>query len=219
MKIVVLTLIMLLMAGFAALPIYFLWVLPRRRSQGWLESAAKLALQVEPPPSPHHPVFLGRMYGVRDGFEVHCQVRSVGHGESRTFYTKVMVELPRPLEAHLSVRPVGRLGRMWNTVSGESDIQLGDPIIDPAYSIEGLDDRVMLLLAQSEVAEALRQHARAPLGLRLSDHRVGFEGRGLHLDPSTLGSAIAHGIDIANRLLRAQVEAQRSPRWQAMAFS
>jgi hypothetical protein len=108
---------------------------------------------------------------------------------------------------------------MWNAVTGEDDIQLGDPAIDPAYSISGLDERVVLLLGHSEVSEALRRHAKASFGLHLRDDRIYLEAQGLHLDAETLGATLDAGIDVAERLLRTRDVVKSSPRWQAMAFA
>lgn len=216
METLALVFVMLLMAGLSALPIYFTWWLPKRRSEAWTEAATRLGLRLEAPPSKYHPAYFGRIVGERDGWPISCGVRSTGSRNSTTYYTKVTVELPHSLDAHLDARPVGALGRMWSGVTGENDIQLGHADIDPFYSISGLEDRVSLILGQSEVTDALRRHAKASFGLRVSDHRVCLEARGLQLDADTLGPVVDAATDVANRLIRAHGAVQSEPRWQAM---
>ncbi len=192
----------------------FYWAKYEREK--WLRLGAQLGLT--PQPSARYmgrPALFGRPYyfeelvGVRGGLTVRLGVRVVvrnsGRSRSRTFYTYARVDYGRSLDIGLSVSPRHMATRLFDSLIGESDVEIGDPEVDPYYSIHGSDvDLLRRLFTVPYLNEALRAMRNAAFRPYLSDASLRCERRGKSFDPGALSVAIDSAVDLARRVIAAR---------------
>jgi len=203
----------------------YLW--NRHESQKWHRAASALGLQLVRNPrygSAFKPYYMHKMAGTRGGLPVEVGVRVVvsgsGDNRSRTFYTHVDVPYGRALDLGLRCHAKHALSRMFSAVVGESDLQIGDPEVDPYYTIGAAEpEMARRLLTVPYVAEALRWHREAPFRPQIGDAMVRVETRGKEFHPRALGLAIDGAVDLARRVMAARGEIGSTPTEHAVATS
>lgn len=204
----------------------FFW--NRHESKRWQQAAQALGLRLERNPrysgALFKPYYVNRMVGRRGGLPVAIGVRVVssGSGDNRstTYYTYAVVDFERSLELGLRARAKHAVSRLLSAVVGESDVQVGDPEIDPYYSIWAAEpEMVQRLFGVPYVGEALRWHREAPFRPQIDDDSVRVETRGKELDPTALGRAMDGAVDLARRVLAARGEIGVTPAEEAVTTS
>jgi len=197
-------------------------------SEQWQRAAQALGLTLERNPryssSLFKPFYTQQMVGQRGGLPVRVGVRaeSSGSGDNRstTYYTHIDVSLPQSLELGLGARAQHAISRMFGALVGESDVQIGDPEIDPYYTISAAEpEMVRRLFAVPYVAAALRAHREAPFRPQIYDTNVRVETRGKVLHAGALGRAIDGAVDLARRVLAGRGEIGVTPAEEAVAPS
>lgn len=216
--------------GSLALGVY----LGRRRGREWAQTCQQLGLTLGPPrrrgvfsgsaPTIHMP-----MQGQRAGMNVEIGIRVVvrrsGNNRSTEYYTYCKVDFTESLDLGLHMRTAGMLGRAWNALAGQSDLQVGDPELDPLYEIRAIDaEHARALCRIPYVREGLLWHAPSSFAPAIGDERVYLETSGRKLDHRTLAGVLDGAVDLARRIVagRAQIglsEGQRAvtERWRLVA--
>lgn len=149
------------------------------------------------------------MVGVRGGLEVRVGTRVVvsgsGDNQSTTYYTYAEAGYGRSLDMGLGVSPTDSLMKVWSSLVGDNDLQIGDPELDPAYTIRAAEPELARrLLTTPYVAEALRHLAPARFAPSLDDACARGERRGKTFDPGVLGAVIDQTLDLAHRVRSAR---------------
>lgn len=215
--------------GVLALAVVGSFALSRRRGRQWAAAAQQLGMTVGD--GQGRPSAMEPMWGERAGLPVQVKVfgRTRGSGNNRRteYFTFVRVTFPRSLDIGLKVSPTGLMSRAWTAVAGESDLQVGDPELDPRFDVRAADPRLAAqLLRVPYVREGLVWHANATFRPHVSDTSVYCEAKGAQRDVGTLSVAVDGAVDLARRVIAARAEIGPSrgqwavaERWQLVAQS
>jgi hypothetical protein len=200
-----------------------------RQSEMWGQTCAALGLTFERGPYFDRYIHAARhyaeMYGAVDGQDVYVGVRKYtthnGKSSQTHYYTYADVIFDRPLKRGLRAARISAAGRLFGSVFGQRDLQVGNDEVDRAFKIEGQDAaQIRALLGDRAVASALMgpYGAFSPL---LTDASVRLEASGIVVDQASLEPAVRGAVAIARALgtaweqLRPSAEEQRITRpWQ-----
>ena len=206
-------------------------LLYRRWEAGrWDAAASQLGLVLDPAPSsgPFGLLFRDAAYvrrpmrGTRAGLAVEVGIRAVVTRGRRnrqvTYYSYARVNFPKPLDLGLSITPVGIIGRAFTALAGAGDLQVGHPMLDPAYSIHAADSELVRALVRTPwVEEALMALAQGSFRPYIDDSGLRCERKGKAFDPRELAVALDSAVDLARRVLAAREQIGPSSAVRAVA--
>ncbi len=205
----------------------------KRTRATWQSTAAELGLSFRPGPRSGRPIHarhhLPQMYGHHDGQDVYVGVRSytTGSGKNRTthYYTFIDVLFDVPLKRGLGVRPANGISKFFGSIFGQNDIQIGDPIFDKKFRIDGLDQQqVASLLSHDRLRHALDTTYTVGFLPSLNDDRVRLEAKGVIIQANKLKPQIQGAVALYREVMAAwnqqppsNEELHITPGWQQVA--
>ncbi len=190
----------------------------RQRGRDWAAAAGQLGLTLGP--ATHRAPFAGDrptihmpMRGARAGLPVEIGIKVViRHGANnrryRELWTYVRVSFPRSLDLGLAAHTTGFVGRAFQALAGQTDVQVGDPELDAAYEIKAADPGLVARLFQVPyLREALMWHAHhAPMKPWVGDGQVYASVKRVVTDPGALATTLDNLVDLARRVLAARAQ-------------
>jgi hypothetical protein len=179
-----------------------------RQREMWGQSCAALGLTFQRGPYfdryIHATRHYAEMYGTLAGQDVYVGVRKYtthnGKSSQTHYYTYVDVIFDKPLKRGLRLQRANAVSRLFASLIGQSDIQVGHDEVDRAYKIAGQDAaQIRALLGDRAVlAELLRPYgAFSP---QLTDASVRLEATGIVVDQIALEPAVRGTVAIARAL-------------------
>ncbi len=152
----------------------------RRREELWANVAHRFSLQVHG----------SRMWGLVDGQPVQVVRELRGGGKQRVPWTVVSCVVSPPLDLGLCVTPQGTLSPLWNSLTGQVDLPVGDPAFDDAFVVRGDEHGRVHVLLDPALRGLLLSALRHGTTMTLGDAGLKIEQRGDVTDASWLEWAL-----------------------------
>jgi hypothetical protein len=144
-----------------------------------------------------------RLEGERGGFRVAVHPETRQSGKSSTTYTVARAYFGEELGYDLTVQREGALFKLGKALFGASEVELGDPALDPRVKIKASDPAAaQALLGGEEARRVLGALCDAKGDFRVTRGYAHWEIRGVVTEPGELGSALDLLVRLASSLER-----------------
>ena len=139
--------------------------------------------------------------GTVDGARIAIHLESRGSGKSRTTFTVVRAEYPRPLPFELRIGYEGALTRLGKVLFGLRDVEIGDEEFDRAIRIKTVDEAAAkLIFARPEARAAILGLVSLSKTAFATGSYVQWERQGIRFDESEIRSVIGALVPVTRAL-------------------